>query len=149
MVEDADGFLDCKLSISESITAPAINGTLSVRDGRIIAPSYGVIYTDLQAGLSFLPNRISIDSVTMRRDKGRFRLTGNLDYDSSLIAGRIRSSRLDLTTDKFFVARHRDYEFSVKTNETSFTATARHKTRPDTRPAFQIDPRGVMRQLEK
>ncbi len=40
------------------------------------------------------------------------------------------------------------YEYSVLVEGDTFTATARHRTRPDTRPAFQVGPDGVVKPLE-
>ncbi|MDF1544700.1 MAG: translocation/assembly module TamB domain-containing protein [bacterium] len=112
-IEEAKGFIDCNLTVSQTINDPAVGGSLTVTGNRISAPLYGVEYTDFKAGLSFQSRRISVDSISMRRGKGKFRLTGSLDFDNSLISGRMNSSRFDLLTDKFFVVRHRDYEIQL------------------------------------
>ncbi len=39
------------------------------------------------------------------------------------------------------------YEFAVTTDGETFTATARHKTRPDTRKAFVVGPEGEIKEL--
>jgi hypothetical protein len=40
------------------------------------------------------------------------------------------------------------YVFDLAVNADTFTATARHKTRPDTRPAFRVGPDGEVRRVE-
>jgi translocation and assembly module TamB len=115
-IENADGYIDCDLSISETINDPVVEGGFSIRNGGLSATEYGVKYHDIQVGLSFLPNRVMIDSVTMLRSKGKLHLSGSLDYDSSLIAGQIRSARVDLLTDEFYVVRHRDYEVQLSSD---------------------------------
>ncbi len=41
------------------------------------------------------------------------------------------------------------YTFEIRVGEKTFTAIARHKTRPETRPAFKIGPGGKIEKIEK
>ena len=49
---------------------------------------------------------------------------------------------------KDIIEDHERYEFTVSLEDDSFKATARHRTRPDTRPAFVVDQNGFVRLLE-
>ncbi len=116
IIEDADGLIDCNISISQSLKDPAIDGSLTIRNGVLKVPEFGVDYRDIQVGFSFLPNRVNLDSISMRQDRGSFRIAGHVGYDSSIIDGNIQSSHIELLSDRFFVVRHSDYEVQLTSN---------------------------------
>ncbi len=46
------------------------------------------------------------------------------------------------------IRRDHPYEYAITADADTFTATARHRTRPDTRPAFQVGPDGEVKPVE-
>ena len=55
----------------------------------------------------------------------------------------------DLADGGFIILpRESPYEYSVAVTGDTFTATARHRTRPDTRKSFQVGPDGKVKPLE-
>ncbi|MCP4582236.1 MAG: AsmA family protein [candidate division Zixibacteria bacterium] len=116
IVEEADGFITCDLGISSTMNNPIIEGEISMRNGVLSMPDYGIDYNDIEAGISFQPNRMTLDSVAILQDNGKLLLSGYVNYDSSLIEGNISSSHIDLVMDEFFAVRHRDYEIQLSTD---------------------------------
>ena len=112
-VENAGGNITCDLALTNTLKDPHLTGSLRVKNGNLSIPQYGLEYTGIEAGMSFQPNRLKLDSLVMLQNKGKLHLSGFLDYDSSLISGNISSSKIDLLTKDFYVVRHRHYEVQL------------------------------------
>ncbi len=112
-VEAAEGYISCDLRVTNTLKEPHVDGRLYVRDGGIRMPEYGVNYESVIADVGFKPNRITLDSLVIKSRKGKLRLNGTLNYDSSLVSGNISSSRFDAVTKDFYLVSHRDYEVQM------------------------------------
>jgi len=112
-VEEAEGYISCDLSVTNTIDDPTVNGNLRLWRGRVHVPEYGIKYDNIFGSISFLPHRIDVDSLVARRDKGKLMLSGYLQFDSSLMTGNFGSSEMEMVTKNFYALKHNDYEVQV------------------------------------
>lgn len=82
--------------------------------------------------------RISVAEGVYRQEHGVY---GALD---DLVRGGVLKSEWTRTE----LHGNFQYEFEIALEDGSFTATARHKTRPDARPGFRVGPGGKVTPLE-
>ncbi|MEW6412872.1 MAG: translocation/assembly module TamB domain-containing protein [Candidatus Zixiibacteriota bacterium] len=113
VVNEAEGYIQCALQASNTLSDPKVSGNVRVRKGALSIPVYGINYTDMEAGIGFAPGRTSIDSVVMTQNGGKFRLSGEMTFDGGLVSGEISSSRFELATKDFYLVRHKHYEVQV------------------------------------
>ncbi len=57
--------------------------------------------------------KITIDSLSARRDEGSLSANGYLQLAGRALSGEIESTSIDLTADEFYVTRHNHYEVQV------------------------------------
>ncbi len=112
-VEQADGHLSCDLQVSNTMDNPHLQGGVSVRDGSLRMPNYGINYQNIIADIGFQPNRVVLDSLAIKDRTGTLKLSGTVEYDSSIISGNISSSRFEAVAKDFYVVSHRDYEIQI------------------------------------
>ena len=71
-----------------------------------------------------------------------------LELQSSMPVGRSDIQIKSNWTPEYRVGDFEDYEFKVTLDGDSFAATARHRTSPETEPAFRVGPDGEVEELE-
>ncbi len=113
VVREAGGYIVCDLAIANTVANPYVNGRVQIRKGGLSIPEYGIDYTDMEAGITFEPNRVTVDSLAMAQDKGKFRMSGYMGFDGGLVRGKMTTSRLDLMTKDFYAVRHKHYEIQL------------------------------------
>jgi len=113
MVKAVDGYLNCDIRVSRTMDDPDIAGEIGIRGGALNMPAYGIDYSDIEADVSFLPNRIILDSLVILQKRGRLHLDGQIAYDSSIISGQINSSQFELMTKDFYAVQHKYYEIQL------------------------------------
>jgi len=110
---EADGILSMDIEASGPLEAPLFFGNIQLDKGKFIDPKYGIYYDQAKAHINFDASKISIDTFLVKREKGFLSATGNLEFDSTLIKGKIISSTLMANADQFFVTRHKNYEIQI------------------------------------
>ncbi len=110
---DAEGVLSMDIKASGTIENPLFLGNIHLTNGKFADPKYGIYYDRAKADINFYENKISIDTFVVKREKGFFSATGNLEFDSTLIKGKIISSTLIANADRFFLTRHKNYELEI------------------------------------
>ncbi len=112
-IERATGFLSFELSASNTLRDPRATGSLTVSNASLKMPEYGIDYDKIGVDIKLESNLIKIKDISAHRGSGRVQITGELQYDSTIVAGEIRSTDFDLTAHDFYVTRHKNYEVQV------------------------------------
>ncbi|MCU4177362.1 translocation/assembly module TamB domain-containing protein [Carboxylicivirga sp. N1Y90] len=112
----AGGSVWADLEVSGKFSEPQFYGNLGLRDGLYLDEKYGFDFSNANMSLSFDGNAMNIDTFIVKREDGYLSVSGEAAFDSSMITGRIVSSTLKADADKFFLARHKDYEIQIDAN---------------------------------
>ncbi len=115
-IERASGTLALEVSASNTLRDPVATGSLTLQDAALKIPEYGIDYNTISADVALNSNQISINEITAHRGNGVMKLTGHLEYDSTIVTGLIKSTDVRLTANNFYVTRHRDYEIQINAN---------------------------------
>ncbi|MFO7999718.1 MAG: translocation/assembly module TamB domain-containing protein [Marinilabilia sp.] len=108
-----NAILDTDIAISGSVATPVLRGFLNVTNGELSLPAYGVKYRDMKLRTRLDSNRVVVDSLFTRRDKGKMLLSGEMAFDSTLLSGNLSDIDLALKANEFFVSKHRNHEVQM------------------------------------
>jgi len=79
---DLDGRLNADLRLSGALSAPEVNGTLALEEGRLVLPRYGLSYEEASARLRIEKGRLTIEALTLSGDReGRLAADGSIDLE--------------------------------------------------------------------
>ncbi|MCF8079645.1 MAG: translocation/assembly module TamB domain-containing protein [Desulfobacterales bacterium] len=79
---DLDGRLKIDLRLSGALSAPAVNGTLALEEGRLVLPRYGLSYEEASARLRVEKGRLTIEELSLSGDReGRIAADGSIDLE--------------------------------------------------------------------
>ena len=114
--DSISGVLNAQLTARGEFASPQIYGHIDVDKARYLNKSLGLDFHDLKTSLFFDGNKVSIDTVFIRQKKGLISISGDLEFDSTIIAGNIISSSLEANADNFLIAKNRSYEILFDAN---------------------------------
>ncbi|WP_167619587.1 translocation/assembly module TamB domain-containing protein [Maribellus sediminis] len=114
--DSISGVLNAQLTARGEFERPQIYGHLDVDKARYLNKSLGLDFNDLKTSLFFDGNKVSIDTVFIRQKKGFISITGDLEFDSTIVTGNIISSTLVADADNFLIAKNRSYEILFDAN---------------------------------
>jgi translocation and assembly module TamB len=95
------------------IVRPVLKGYVRIANGKVSFPTYGLEYTDLKLKVNLDSNRVIVDSLFARNEKGTLLVSGNMTFDTTLVSGNLSDADLSLTARDFFLSRHRNHEIQV------------------------------------
>jgi autotransporter translocation and assembly factor TamB len=108
---DLDGRLKIDLRLSGALSAPEINGTVALEDGRLVLPRYGLSYEEASARLRVETGRLTIEALTLSGDsEGRIAAAGSIDLEG------LQPVRFDLNVsgDNLLVSHRRSLTARVR-----------------------------------
>ena len=108
-----DGIVDMNITVAGNILDPHINGNISLTQGKLPLPKYGIDYRDILLKLSLDDTHIGVDSLFVRHLKGTLLAQGNIELDSVITSPKIKSADVTLNADKFYVSNHRNHEIEI------------------------------------
>lgn len=107
------GEINGKITASGEFENPLINGQLSIDNGKYINNNLGIDYGEIKANVNFEGDKIQLDTFLIQQKGGLISVTGEVEFDSTIITGNITSSSLQLDANQFFVTKHRNYEVLI------------------------------------
>lgn len=121
-----DGSGGMKLSVGNTIADPDFTGSVSLSDGIVKYPSYGVNYRDIKFYGQFDQKHLSFDTVRVESGNGHLLISGRIGF-TGLDSLGIQSIDLDLRSNRFTVTNGPQAEivFSSKFNLTGQPDAAR------------------------
>lgn len=107
------GFAACSLSVHNTIADPRFSGNATIKCDQLQIPQYGIQYRDIGLYLSLDGNRVALDSLLIRRERGSIAASGFADWRAGETVGKLESLSIDIRAEKFYLARHKDYELEI------------------------------------
>jgi translocation and assembly module TamB len=108
--------LDMDVKISGEVVKPVMRGFIRVTNGGVSWPAYGIKYSDLKLVTKLDSNRVVVDSLFVRREKGTLMIKGNMAFDSTFVSGNLSDADMSVKAKDFFVSRHRNHEIQINSD---------------------------------
>ncbi len=124
---DLSGIVDMDLKANGNFRNPQFFGHLSLNNGYFSDPEYGLKYDDFKFLVQFDGNKISLDTFLINQNDGFMSVNGDVEFDSTMVKGKITSSSLMADASNFFVVKNRIYEIKIDAN----TFLKRGETNPE------------------
>jgi translocation and assembly module TamB len=105
--------LNADVTVGGNIARPVLRGRINVANGEVSYPAYGIRYRDLKLITRLDSNRVVIDSLFVRHEKGTMLASGNVAFDTSLVSGSLSGIDLSLKAKDFYLSRHRNHEIQI------------------------------------
>lgn len=124
---DLSGLISMDLKANGNIRNPRFFGYLSLDDGYFSDSEFGLKYDDIKFLVQLDGNKISLDTFLIKQNDGFMSVNGEVEFDSTMINGKITSSSLTADASSFFIVKNRFYEIEIDAN----TFLKRGKTNPE------------------
>jgi autotransporter translocation and assembly factor TamB len=111
--EALNGSLIWDMSIGNTLSDPSFNGNLSIKDGLMKIPYWGIDYQNINMELFAENDQFILKKFEVLRNRGRLNASGSMQLDLAGEDASIISSDLKLMADKFFITQHKDFELQV------------------------------------
>jgi hypothetical protein len=108
-----DALLNMDVKARGEVTCPVLEGNIKIAGGQISFPAYGVEYSDLKLKVNIDSNKVIVDSLFARNEKGTLLISGDIAFDTTLISGNLSDADLSLKARDFFLSRHRNHEIQI------------------------------------
>ncbi len=110
------GIINGKIDASGDWKNPLFYGGIDVTEAKYVNKSLGIDYEDIKTSVVFDGNKILLDTALVQQKNGLISISGEVEFDSTIIRGNITSSSLELDANKFFLTKHRNYEILLDAN---------------------------------
>jgi len=110
---EAGAYLDGIIQADGSVKTPMLNGYLNLRDGFLTNQKLGIYYSDIASRLTFNNNVIDVDTLVVNSDKGYFASKGYLEFDTTIVSGKLKSSNLITDISNFHVVQHKNIDINL------------------------------------
>jgi translocation and assembly module TamB len=118
MIKQLTGYLDGGVRMLGSIDSPDLKGGLQLKGASVKIPEYGVDYRDMIFNMNFVRDKVQLDTLRIRTDKGNMTGKGEIDFASDFYKGKISNSKINFTFNGFKPINHRQVNMQV-TGKTS------------------------------
>ena len=112
-MNNLEGKVTCEFNISNTLEDPRPHGHFKIDEGSYHVPEYGMNYTDLQLMLTADSTYLSLDQLQVKSGQGYITGKGRLDLSDNLMSGTINTTQFQLFADKFYLAKHRDFNIQI------------------------------------
>ena len=114
--ENIAGFIDGRVKVNGTAESPNPNGDLRLIDAAVKMPEYGIDYHDILFNLSFLRDKIKLDTLRIKTADGDVTGSGDINFSSDFYKGNISQSKINLKFDQFNPVDHRQFNMQVSGN---------------------------------
>jgi translocation and assembly module TamB len=104
----------CDVRMTGTFREPRLAGFFRVNRGQITAPQYGVDYENIDMKVSMTDKLIRLDTLKIRRDRGRIKMDGLAGFKNSIFSGNPDTIDFRFDARNFYITRHDDHEILVK-----------------------------------
>ncbi len=122
---EVEGDINLDVKANGEITNPKFNGNINLANGHLLIPKYGIDYKDALLKVKFDNNRINVDTLLLKQDKGFLTVYGEMVFDSTIISGNIKEANMNLKANNFFIVKNRASELQINAN--TFVKTENNK----------------------
>ena len=114
--DSINGVLNAQITARGDFNTPQLYGAVNFDKVKYLNKKLGFDFNDLKASVAFNGNKVTIDTVFIRQKNGIFSVSGDLEFDSTIVKGNIISSSLQADANNFYVARNRNFEVLIDAN---------------------------------
>ncbi len=111
--DSLSGIVNADIKASGPINSPLFYGNLNLDDGFYVDSHLGIYYDKIKTSVVFDGKKVLLDTLLIKQNDGLFSVTGQVEFDSTLIKGNIVSSSIEADASNFFVTKHRNYEVLI------------------------------------
>jgi len=114
--DSINGIINANITARGDFKNPQFYGGLDLVNGHFESKKLGIDYDQIKTSINFDGRKITLDTVNVKQKGGLISLTGEMEFDSTIVKGSIISSSLQADANNFFVTRHRNYEILIDAN---------------------------------
>src|SRR5690606_32516551 len=103
-----------KVDVRGTANSPDPDGNLQLVDASFRMREYGIDYRDVRLNLSFLRDRIQLDTFRIRTSDGNVTGTGLVLFSSDFYEGDITDSKIRLNFSGFNPVNHPQFNMEVE-----------------------------------
>lgn len=118
IVKQIAGYLEGSVQMRGSIESPDLKGNLQLKKASVKVPEYGIDYKDILFNVDFLRDKVRLDTLRIKTDKGSMTGTGELNFTSDFYKGNIGSSEVIFKFNGFKPVNHREVNMEVTGSST-------------------------------
>lgn len=113
-VQEAGGKLEARLTIANTPAHPSVQGAVSLREGTLEIPRYGVRFTGIELNAAMDDHRINLNELTLKRDRGVLAASGHAEYEKDGMGARITGTQIKIKANNLLLTNHRALELLVE-----------------------------------
>lgn len=107
------GFIEGNVNVGGTLDSPDPEGSVRLVDASFAMQEFGIDYRDVRLNLSFLRDRVELDTFYIRTDDGDLRGTGMVNFGSDFYEGDISDSKVVLNFNGFNPINHPQFNMQV------------------------------------
>ncbi|MFW6289993.1 MAG: translocation/assembly module TamB domain-containing protein [Mariniphaga sp.] len=107
------GFLEGEVHVNGTANSPDPDGNIRLVNASFAMEEYGIDYNDVSLNISFLSDRIEVDTFQIETDDGHLTGTGLVNFGSEFYKGDITDSKIKLDFDGFNPVNHPQFNMEV------------------------------------
>jgi len=114
--DSISGIINADVKANGKFSNPLFYGNLDLINGYFQDKKLGINYDQIKTSVVFDGKKITLDTVYVKQKGGLISVTGEVEFDSTIVKGKIISSSLQADANNFYVTSHRNYEILVDAN---------------------------------
>lgn len=111
--DSVNGVINANITAKGDFKNPLIYGGLDLVNGHFESKKLGINYNQIKTSIVFDGKKITLDTVNVKQKGGLITVTGEVEFDSTIVKGKIISSSLQADANNFFITSHRNYEILI------------------------------------
>ncbi len=110
------GFLEGEIDLGGTVNSPNPEGNVRLKNASFAMREYGIDYRDVRLNLSFLRDRIELDTFRIQTSDGNVTGTGLVNFGSDFYKGDITDTKIRLNFNGFNPVNHPQFNMEVDGN---------------------------------
>ncbi len=110
------GHMEGQIKVGGTLSSPLPQGNLNLADASYSIDQYGVDYEDIRLSVSFLPDKIELDTIRISSDDGSFTGSGKLDLKKIFPEWNISRTELQFDFEEFNLFDHSQFNVQITGN---------------------------------
>jgi translocation and assembly module TamB len=114
IIKQITGYIQGEVQMRGNIESPDLKGNLQLKKASVKVPEYGIAYNDILLNVNFLKDKLRLDTLRIRTDKGNMTGNGEVNFSSDFYKGDLKNSELKLNFNGFKPINHKEVNMEVK-----------------------------------
>ncbi|WP_221932524.1 translocation/assembly module TamB domain-containing protein [Carboxylicivirga sp. M1479] len=113
---EANGVFNGTLEANGTFSKPQFFGQVKIEDGRLTDQKQGIYYNEMFGQVSFMDNKVFVDTVKISTEDGYFASDGYIEFDSTLISGKLIATDIKSDIKNFHAIQHKNSDINISGN---------------------------------